>query len=328
MQRGVRVKRRGFTLIELLVVIAIIAVLVALLLPAVQQARESARRTQCRNNLKQIGLAIFNYEEMTGCFPASALPSRGPGTWAWGPAWAVAVMTFMDQEGLRGAYDFHGVNSIHTGLVYTGYNVDNGRLLSGLRMSWMFCPSSPVNKMGLLGQTTPANGVQSITYTAVTGASNHSSTVNYDANTNIHAATGRQSTGGVLIPFRCLKMRDVTDGTSSTILVGEQSDFCVRSDGSLVDCRSDHGHGFPMGVAFTDTRYFNSTTVRHPVNTKSYTATGVVFYGANNPIQSAHHGGAHVLLGDGSVRFLSESLNLQTFYDLSNRDDSNPIGDF
>lgn len=320
--------RRGFTLIELLVVIAIIAVLVALLLPAVQQAREAARRSQCRNNLKQIGLAVFNYEEMTRCLPPSALPSRGPGTWAWGHAWSVALLSFMDQEGLRGAFDFHGVNSTHTGLIYTGYNVDNGRLLSGLRMSWMFCPSSPVSEMGLLGQTTPANGVQSITYTAITGAINHSSTINYDANTNVNAATGKQSKGGMLIPFTCLRMRDITDGTSNTIMIGEQSDLCVRSNGTTVDCRSDHGHGFTMGVAFTDTRYFNSTTVRHRVNEKSYTATGVVFYGANNPIQSAHAGGAHVLLGDGVVRYLSESLNLQTLYDLSNRDDGNVIGEY
>ncbi len=321
-------RSRGFTLIELLVVIAIIAVLVALLLPAVQQAREAARRTQCRNNLKQMGLAIANYEEMYGTYPASGLPSRGPGSWAWGHAWGVALLTFVDQEGLRTQFDFHGVNSSHTGLIYTGYNVDNGRLLSGLKQPWLFCPSSPLPEMGLMGQTIPANGVQTPTYTAITGASNHPSVVNYDGNQNIHAASGLQSQGGVLLPYRCLRQRDVTDGTSNAMLIGEQSDYCVRSNGQKVDCRSDHAHGFTMGVAMTDTRFFNSTTVRYAINEKSYSLTGVVFYGANNPVQSAHAGGAHVLLGDGGARFLSESMNLQTVHNLSNRDDGNVVEDY
>ena len=323
-----RVRRAGFTLIELLVVIAIIAVLVALLLPAVQQAREAARRSQCRNNLKQMGLAIHNYEETSSTLPASALPSRGPGTWAWGHAWAAALMGYTEQNTVREGFDFHGINSVHTGLIYTGFNVDNGRLLSGLRMSWMFCPSSPVPVTGLTGQTIPAAGVQSLTYTAITGASNHSTMVNYDGNTNINAATGRQSLGGALLPFRCIRFRDITDGSSNTILIGEQSDYCVRANGTLVDCRSDHNHGFTMGVAFTDTRYFNSTTVRYGVNERSYSQTGVIFYGANNPIQSAHEGGAHVLLSDGSVRYLGQSLNLQTLYDLCNRDDGNVLGEY
>lgn len=321
-------RRSGFTLIELLVVIAIIAVLVALLLPAVQQAREAARRAQCRNNLKQMGLAVHNYEGTFLTLPASGLPSRGPGTWAWGHAWAAALMGYTEQDTVREAYDFHGINSVHTGLIYTGFNVDNGRLLSGLKMGWMFCPSSPVPERGLAGQTVPAAGVQSITYTAITGASNHSSMVNYDANANVNAATGRQSQGGALLPFKCMRFKDLTDGPSNTVLIGEQSDYCYQANGSKVDCRSDHGHGFTMGVAFTDTRFFNSTTVRYGINEKSYTQTGVKFYGANNPVQSVHEGGAHVLLGDGSVRFLNQSLNLQTLYDLCNRDDGNVIGEY
>ena len=324
----VRPRRRGFTLIELLVVIAIIAILIALLLPAVQQAREAARRSQCRNNLKQIGLALHNYHDTSLMFPACGLPSRTPGTWAWGHAWGIAILRFMEQEPLNKKYDFTGVNSSHTGLIYTGYNVDNGRLLSGLRIPFLFCPSSPLNEMGLQGQAVPAAGAQSPTYTAIVGAIDHPSTVDFDSNVNVNAATGKESQGGVLLPFKGKRLADVTDGTSFTILVGEQSDFCRQANGTPVDCRSDHGHSFSMGLTYTDNRWFNSTSVRYPVNMKSYTATGVIFYGANNPVQSAHAGGAHVLMGDGTVRYLNQSLQLQTFYNLSNRNDRQTIGEF
>ncbi len=107
----------------------------------------------------------------------------------------------------------------------------------------------------------------------------------------------------------------------------------MADDGSRRNCRSDYNHGFTMGatpINNEDDRWFNTTTVRYPINHKAWNSTGVgdEFYGCNRPIQSAHPGGAMVVLGDGSVRFLSESLDLQTFFDLCNRNDGHVLGDF
>lgn len=338
---SVRPQRRGFTLIELLVVIAIIAVLIALLLPAVQQAREAARRAQCKNNLKQFGLALQNYHDTSRVFPACAMAAGTPGTWSWGHAWGAALLPFIDLGTVNAKFDFVGINSPHTGLIYqtaaVTYNTDNGRMLNGRRIPIFRCPSSPTAEMGLVGLIVPSSGAQSVTYTAITGAIDQPPINNYDANVNINSTTGQQSQGGVLLPYRGKRIADITDGTSSTILLGEQSDFCRDPTGAAVDCRSDHGHTFTMGTIWpvnppNDNRWFNSTTVRYGINQKSTTNTGVNkpnwIYHANNPIQSAHVGGAHVLMADGTVRFLSQSLQLQTLYNLSNRRDRNPVGEF
>jgi hypothetical protein len=164
----------------------------------------------------------------------------------------------------------------------------------------------------------------------VTGAIDHGSADNRDGDTYEHHARGILSQGGVLVPHRFLSIKDIRDGTTQTILLGEQSDWCLASDGSKQNCRSDFGHSFSMGAtpeANDDNRWFNTTTVRYGINHKEWNATGVgeQYYACNRPIQSAHPGGAHVLLGDASVQFLSESLDLQTLFNLSNRDDGNVL---
>src|SRR5215218_9411032 len=104
--RGTRGRRIGFTLIELLVVIAIIAILIALLLPAVQQAREAARRTQCKNNLKQIGLALFNYENTYNQFPMCGLWfGDSNGNLVSGTGWGQAILPYLDQGNIYNAFD-------------------------------------------------------------------------------------------------------------------------------------------------------------------------------------------------------------------------------
>ena len=124
---------RGFTLVELLVVIAIIGILIALLLPAVQAAREAARRSQCSNNLKQMGLALMTYNSTYNAFP-SATRSHATDGWTWGFAWGVPIMPFCEQGALYDQMDKVGTGSVHgslkhTGLIYTGFNEFNGRLL-------------------------------------------------------------------------------------------------------------------------------------------------------------------------------------------------------
>jgi prepilin-type processing-associated H-X9-DG protein len=188
-------------------------------------------------------------------------------------------------------------------------------------------------QFGLEGQAIPANGVVSPTYTAITGAVDHPSAVNKDGQSNLHRARGIQSQGGILLPRKFTKFRDITDGSSNTLLVGEQSGWCYADDGTKVDCRSDYHHCFTMGTTPSDSiddRWFNSTTIRYPINYRAWNTTGIgdQYYACNRPIQSAHSGGAQVALGDGSVRFLYEEMDLKTLYNLANRDDGNALGEF
>ena len=336
--RACRRRFGGFTLVELLVVITIIGILIALLLPAVQAAREAARRMQCSNNLKQMGLALHNYNNTHGVFPSGSR-SHAETNWVWGHAWGVAILPFAEQGPLYEQFDMVGTGSVHsglphTGLIYAGRNEYNGRLLSGVLIPYMFCPSSPLKPLVLTGSSPPGpQGAASPTYTAITGAVDHPTAVNKDSQTNQHLARGIQSRGGVLLPRECLTFRDILDGSSNTMLLGEQSGYCYDSTGAKRDCRSDYGHAFCMGATPTDAiddRWFNTTTIRYGVNHRAWNSTGVgeEYYACNRPIQSAHPGGAHCLLGDGSVRFLSESMALQTLFNLANRDDGNVLEDF
>jgi len=325
--------RRGFTLVELLVVIAIIGILIALLLPAVQAAREAARRMECSNNLKQLGIGLHNYNTAHKAFPAGCRSHWSKSDWVWGHSWIVAILPYMEQKPLYDQFDKVGNPS--TGLIYQSstatYNTFNGKLVAGVTVPDLACPSSTVTRFVLTGTTVPGEaGAMAPDYTAITGAVDHPTAVNKDSQTNQHRARGIQSRGGVLLANAYMKFRDITDGSSNTMVVGEQSDWCFDSSSGKRYCRSDFGHSFTMGTVpqtNSDDRWFNTTTIRYQINHKAWNSTGVgeEFYACNRPIQSAHPAGAHVLLGDGSVRFLSESMALKTVFNLANRDDGHVV---
>ena len=327
----------GFTLVELLVVIAIIGVLVALLLPAVQSAREAARRSACQNNVKQMALALQNYHSAHQKFPAGSASHAVDNVWTWGFSWHVSVLPFTEQSALWDQLDHDGDEALaagsglpHTGLIYsnggTTFNTYNGKVVAGKRIEYMNCPSSDLEPWGLRGTTVPGpQGAQSPMYTGISGSISHPSRKNKDRQSDPHRHRGIRSAGGVLIGNEPVAHEEITDGSSNTLMVAEQSGFCLDDAGSPISCRSDFGHSFTMGAtpeAHSDDRWFNVTTVRYAVNHRIWNSPGVgdQFYGCNRPIQSPHPSGAHAGAADGSVRFLADSIDLDTLFVLCNRD--------
>lgn len=222
-------------------------------------------------------------------------------------------------------FDFRAQYNVHTGLVYYGTNTYNGALVCQMWSKILYCPSSTLPKKVLMGSV-PGDGVQSATYVGISGAVDHATTLNRDSEGYEHFGKGQVSRGGVLLSHEAKKLTDIADGTSQTIVVAEQSDFCRNAAGTRIDCRSDFGHSFSMGPGWSgENRHWNLTTVRYRLNDKTWENQGVsnVYYGQNRPLQSAHPGGVNVLFGDGSVRMLQESMSLQTLFNMANRDDGN-----
>jgi prepilin-type N-terminal cleavage/methylation domain-containing protein/prepilin-type processing-associated H-X9-DG protein len=324
------VRRRAFTLVELLVVIAIIGILVALLLPAVQAAREAGRRTQCLNNLKQIGIALHNYHDVRKLLPPGGEQSPAGG---YGHSWYILVLPYYEQGSLYNQFDIKGtINGPHTGLVYAGTNQYNGTLMAGKAISILYCPSSPLKQFALEGSIAGTSaGVASPTYTGITGAIDSQTIVNRDSETYAHFGIGIISKDGVLVSHEPQKLARITDGTSNTIMVGEQSDFCRDAANQKLDCRSDFGHSFSMGPGGPgENRHWNVTTVRYRVNDKTWENKGVgeTYYGQNRPLQSIHPGGMNGAFADGSVRFVPATIQLQTLFNLANRNDGKVVEDF
>jgi len=244
-------KRTAFTLVELLVVIAIIGVLVALLLPAVQAAREAARRMQCSNHMKQIGLGLQNYHDTFQSLPYGAraryvnTTGTTPANQSWGPSWYVAILPFCEQKPLSDLMEA-GMLTNSQGVGITDITMAIGRLAfhaNNQKIAWMLCPSSPLPQTEILrAGTAPTCVVPS--YAGISGATNHMSNqlsteiaffetrlaprtsqtaaVSTGANT---PTTSQQSWGGMLTPNECYGMSACIDGTSNTMIVSEKSDY-------------------------------------------------------------------------------------------------------
>ena len=308
---------KGFTLVELLVVIAIIGILIALLLPAVQAAREAARRAQCSNNLKQIGLGVLNYESAFHCFPYRGTEFRHHHE----PSWWIQLMPYLEQAEL--------VKKLDDTEYLIRTNSHNKAILGGLYFPFMDCPSSPLPRMvedEVSYDGTP-NIMMGAMYAAISGAVDHVTVQNAVDGMGIH------SFGGAIEPKTRVSVGSISDGLSSTMMAGEQSDWCYDSSGEKQDCRSSAPLGWTLGPSHDWGLYrpFNYTVVAHRINEKSWNATGVegnYGFGANRPLRSAHPGGVQVVLCDGAVRFLQEDMELQVLYNLANRDDGNMTGEF
>jgi prepilin-type N-terminal cleavage/methylation domain-containing protein/prepilin-type processing-associated H-X9-DG protein len=342
--RGLAMSRRtGFTLIELLVVIAIIAVLIALLLPAVQKVREAASRAKCQNNLHQIGLAMQSYHSETGNFP--------PGnTTFWGAGWATYLLPHLEQANMYNQLDL--TKPVASAGPWT--NVPNWIKLQNFQVSTYICPSSPLPVFNQTdpGDNGPGNWQQTGNYVGIMGAST-SGTVAADPTGRGRVSDcsnptpvycnfgGYAASNGVLYPGSRVRITDITDGTTSTLLVGEQSDWGTdpgvcpgRGPNSRYELRTPVYYGIWAGAeqdnaptqsnAGCGDSAVSTITLRWPIGTKqrqNYN-DGMAYWGGwNKPIQSAHTGGANVLFCDGSARFLSDRTDWTVLRWLAIRDD-------
>jgi len=337
---------KGFTLVELLVVIAIIGILIALLLPAVQAAREAARRSQCTNNLKQLGLGLHNHHDTYNRFPPGAANDQTPfGTLTtgagYGSSWMVYILPFIEQKVLYDKWQFSGNNS---GV----FNANNMEAQSGVVIPAFACPSSPLPTQWAKCTGSNVSGVtyyrMAPHYVGISGADNGLIPGYTESRVVQVNRSGHVGGGGVMIINGKRRFADITDGSSNVIAISEDGDYIYSgsSNETKNDWRACQTWGWAIGTdsnvlvpSFTGSAVWNLDTIRYPINLKknnwtgSCSATGVCGDCANNlPLNSTHPGGVNVLVADGSVRFLSETITLETLAKLATRDDGKPVSDF
>ncbi len=325
--------RLAFTLIELLVVIAIIAVLIALLLPAVQAARESARRIQCVNNMKQIGLAIANYESTHGCIvsgyvsstvPLTLFPVLGynpdPQTGDNGPGWGwlALVLPYAEQTPL--------FNAINVNL--PTWVAANGTVVN-VQLNVYLCPSAnnptPTCKMvdenlSLLPVSSTSFARANYQYNQGWNDTGMPASVNYDDPV--------KGNNGPLYRNSRVTYAAVTDGLSNTIVAGEKSPYLA--DASWVGIIPGYRHFAYNAFASAGTgglgvNYDYASAILASHSGPSLYESPLVIHPPNSPLGhtdemfSLHPGGANVLMGDGSIRFIKQSINLLTWQSMSSR---------
>lgn len=314
----------GFTLIELLVVIAIIAILVALLLPAVQQAREAARRSSCKNNLKQIGLALHNYHDTHRVFPQG---SRGMSVWSLKNSvnWRAMVLPMMEQGPLYDQLNFETGN-------FAGNSFLGNEVLKRYSISTFLCPSSPNDPFDN-SENTWSNTQQGLNhqYVGMAGAARPIPGPNPNSGT-ADCGHGWSCNNGMLVPNESLKMRDCTDGTSSTILVSEQSGLTNGRNLTANYYSGWHGArhlNTVTGGSCDDLWQAGTTCVRFGINSDIIQAGATdTKYRNNTVLNSFHTGGVQVVFTDGSTHFLSENIDFGTLKKLCVRYDGEVVGEF
>jgi prepilin-type N-terminal cleavage/methylation domain-containing protein len=294
------VRRLAFTLVELLVVIAIIGVLVALLLPAVQSAREAARRMHCQNNMRQLGIAAHNYHDVIGVFPSAGTSSNEF-------SWNVHILPYIEQKALYDQFDFNKGLFTSGGANQTG---KNGLALN--KVNAFLCPASPIKQLPLnpphsINAPELVNGVPPYTshYYGVQGAKGSSlggGTYLITGNTT----HGAYSLNGIMQCDGRVRIAQVTDGTSNTFLFGELS-WTSNTVGTRY--RSWVRGCFDSSNATNPTRNVNSS-----INTFNIGTFNDIAFGSQHPT------GCNFVLGDASTRFISQNISLGIYKAAASKD--------
>ncbi|HBL45028.1 DUF1559 domain-containing protein [Gimesia sp.] len=314
MKKVLLTKKRGFTLIELLVVIAIIAILIALLLPAVQQAREAARRSQCKNNLKQIGLALHNYHDNFKTFPPGDVRDTYSALDDWSTSqitWIGRILPFLDQAPLYNMINFERAPG------NGGDNVEvRETILTAVR-----CPSD--------SSRPPHSSYAQTSYLACRGT---------------EASSGNDRTDSMFSVNSRVAIRDVEDGTSNTMMVSETfatAPFCddqPTTTSGIGACpascvtktpysgSAQQGYSWFYGTHY-ESHYYG--TVYNPNNKDMPDCgAGSSTTAALLAARSKHTGGVHVLVADGAVRFASDNIDNTIWRNLGNPRDGNVLGEW
>ncbi len=291
-------KREAFTLIELLVSIAIIAVLVSLLLPAVQQTREAARLSQCKNNLKQIGLALHQYHDRHNVLPFGTGPQMPPNSGnsnatSW--AWSALILSDLEQSAIHDSINFD---------VDFWYGTGNVQAIRK-HVPVYQCPSSPKNE--IISASLAIPGERDAAETSYTALADHNPVRRYELLS--------PACSGVLFNRSSTRFRDLTDGVSNTIVVSEWDS--VRTDDPLYGGSYCPSRQCELGIPWA---YNNMATSGFGINSRQFTQWA--------GIQSHHRGGAQFSFADGHVAFISENIDQNLLEALTTRAGGEVIGEY
>ncbi|MEW4528732.1 DUF1559 domain-containing protein [Maioricimonas sp. JC845] len=326
---------RGFTLIELLVVIAIIAILIALLLPAVQQAREAARRTQCKNNLKQIGLAFHNYHDTHRTFPFAYMVGADLNASSWG----TMLLPFLDQAPLFNKWNSSAPAFNEAVALFPAAIVQQNLEVIATPLNVFMCPSTP--EQNVHDYTLPAGAGGSgvppfdLTWTAarsdyctLTGIRGTYADIAYAGNAGGNREGAIQPVG--LLGGSISRMRDITDGTSNTFMVGERVGGTNVYRNGQKDATLSATYGPSQGGAWGD--FLNGENWPEGSLADGTPGGGPCMINCTNlrsaGFMSFHSGGAQFLMCDGAVRFITENLGAPVFAALLTRKKGEIVGEF
>lgn len=334
------IRKKAFTLVELLVVIAIIGILVALLLPAVQSAREAARRTQCLNQIRQVGLACIGYEGAFGKFPPSV--DSGP--------YSFLALTLPYYEG----------RNLHDLIDFTvRWDFAENEAARSTPLNFLKCPTQdPIEKMivfdGTSGFATDVDGELRAHYWAVNGSKFDPNVVEEDLEVvpadflpcpgeepfttsacgAFYEARGGHATNGIMYPVSKVKHGQISDGTSKTFLIGEASwDFGHDVAGwyagaAFWDEYTEEELDWVMGIRGNGYWIYNGAQILHGIHQASYDKEryNTEFEAARSDVSfgSKHPGGCNFCFADGSTKFINENADVVVLKLLANRKDSIP----
>ncbi len=318
MRRSVN-RHRGFTLIELLVVIAIIAILVALLLPAVQSAREAARRSQCRNNLKQLGIGLHNYHDVNRTFPPSIIQSTTPFNVQF---WGTMILPYIEETTLYGQYDFSVPPIVEASTFgYSSATIAKNIEVMSTPLPIFMCPSTASTDVvfDVAGVPSSVFPGPSMTYSFARG--------DYQGIHHVFGllasdAFGVTQTLEGLLSQQGRRMTEITDGSSNTIMLIESVETPTINFGAIPPPFCPHGAstitgGWAMnGVVSIGGSHLIGA---HFINKTNCDTAGVYAF---------HAGGVHSLIADGSVRFISDNISNKTLAVLLLPQDGELVGDF